>query len=359
MKKIFIILMLLPMAAFCQKTDTTYVLSPVPATDPHNVLAEEFSGQSCANCPEGSALLNSISYANPRRLNIVTLYTGGEPQEIPPYGSTHDFRNIAAANIASSVFPGLSALPTAGIDRINDGETFYMASVSGEITTRLSIADSLNLSVSGYYDVATNKVTVSAMVTYTKTMSSTQNISIVIVEDSIIDRQEDGITLDTNYQFNNVFRSMITSVPYGDIILPGMTTKEPGQVYLCTYTFSPDTSWIMNHCRVIAFVNGSSSAMPVVQQSAQNNISGNATAGVKAVKPAIFNVYPNPVTDVVNAECSISSDYKLLSITGSVLKSGAIKAGINTISMDAFPTGIYLLQLINNESVTVHKIVKE
>ena len=360
MKRIFIVLMLLPLAAYCQKTDTTYVLPSVPSTDPHNVLLEVFSGQSCVNCPAGITILDSISSANPGRLNIVELYAYGPPQTVPPVGSSHDLRDSAATSISNLVYSSLSGLPSAGIDR-TEGLQFLspLPAITSEIATRILFPDSVNLSVSGYYDIAANKVTVSAIVTYTKTMSSTQNLSIVIVEDSIIDRQDTYSGTDTSYQFNNVFRGMITSAPYGDTILPGIVTKVPGRVYQCSYSFTPDPVWVMNHCRVIAYVNGSSIAVPVVQQCAQNDIHSHATAGVKFIKQGNFNIYPNPLRDMLNIESTISSDFKLLSITGEIIKSGVIKSGISRISIESIPSGIYMLKLINNDSETVFKLVKE
>jgi len=256
--------------------DTTYVVTPVPATDLHNALVEEFTGQACPNCPAAHNLLNSIVASDSGRVNVIGLYPFGSPQTVPPAGSVNDFRDSISNDIMNSFYTDFQGLPSAGIDRVPVAGMFTLFSSQwgSAINNRLNITDSLNLSLQSSYNTNSGVATITATITYTQPVSTFQNLSIVIVEDSITDLQEFP-SGDENYLFTDVFRTMLTSAPFGDPILPTMTAKESGRVYRRTYTYTPKPNWVPQHCRVIAFVNYSNFEQNKdVFQSVQTKLTG-------------------------------------------------------------------------------------
>lgn len=266
--------------------DSAYV-GPVPTAQLHNVLVEEFTGQSCSNCPAGHDLLESISNAHSDRVNIIGLYQNDNTALTnPPSGYQYDFRSNDANTIGVTVFGKVAGIPTAGIDRAPGSASSPLQIARPDwgtmIPGRLSIADSINLLVVSNYDTATQTATIKATVTYLYPMSSKQSLSIVIVEDSMTDKQEfpsfqyppDGVN--PNYVFTNVFREMITAVPWGDPILDTLATKPQGQVYWRKYTYKPKAEVnphiVPKHCRVIAFVSSAETNDKHVYQSAQTTL---------------------------------------------------------------------------------------
>ena len=260
--------------------DTTYVVSPVPPTDPHNVLMEEFTGASCTNCPAAHETLLSLSHASPGRINIVGLYCYNITQTRPPNGAVYDFRDSVATDVASSVFLGVSSLPSGGVDRWNNTGAILMlqGSWGSTIESRKNVVDSLNLAITSSYNAATREDTITATVTYTQTVAAPHNLSIVITEDSIIDVQEYPAIPsspfpsghDDEYVFTNVFRGMVTNTPYGDPILATMPVKEPGRVYRHIYIHKIKEGIKPEHCHVIAFIN--STVDKSVMQSVQTKM---------------------------------------------------------------------------------------
>ena len=261
---------------------TTYVVSPVPVSNPHQILVEEFTGQGCTNCPEGHVDLDKISSQNPGRINVISMYGDFSPESVPPGGSVNDFRDAAAVNILLGIYGSKSPIPCAGIDRsVNavNGNLMQVGSSSwdGFILAQLGITDSVNLSVKSSYDPSKKLATITALVTYTQPLSTQQNLSIVVVEDSIYDKQESfdtsPITLD-HYLFLDVFRGMVTSVPAGDkLSIDGASDiKEAGRSFNKVYAYAlpvKSPAIIPSHCRVIAFVNNAIGADKRVLQSAQ------------------------------------------------------------------------------------------
>lgn len=252
--------------------DTTYT-GPVPATDPHHVMIEEFTGQSCSNCPSAHDLLHELAAANPNRVHIAGLYINGLAQTIPMNGSTYDLRDATATDIGASVYEGVGAIPSGGVDRVKVSDKILLDKNvwTSTLNSRLAIDDSLNLGVTSTWDDAKQQANIVVTITYTKSVYGRHNLSVMVVEDSMVDKQEKPLGVeDENYVFTNVFRGMVTAVPWGDPILSAMAVKEPGRVVqkVFTYKLKSKTPAINpNHCKIIAFVNGSGTNKEIYQSA--------------------------------------------------------------------------------------------
>ncbi len=257
-------------------TDSPFTVSPVPAAQAHNVLVEDFSGQHCSNCPSAHTAAENAAKTSNGHVNIITYYYNISSQADPIAGSSHDFRDtVAASRIDVQYYNGVSDLPHGGIDRIPNSSGSLAIDYTtwpGVISGRLNPVDSVNLTVTSSWDALAQKATIKATVVYLYPNTFTQNLSVIIVEDSMVDRQSDGIRVDTFYMFTDVFRAMVTNIPSGDPILPAMTTKAAGQADMRTYTYTPAVmvpAIDPKHCRVIAFVNSTNGTDQHILQSTQ------------------------------------------------------------------------------------------
>lgn len=252
-----------PLSYGIASVDTTYVLAAgsIPAAEPRQVLVEEFTGAKCTACPAAHTLLENMAKIpkNAGRINLVAMHPYDVGQAVPPAGSAHDFRDSAVNQINATIYAGKNFLPAAGVNRVPEGVNMLLVSTewANAVTTQLSLTDSLNLSIESKYNAATNVATIIATVTYVYPVYTPQNLSIVIVEDSMHDIQELPTSVDHHYEFNHVFRDKVTSVPVGNA-LGTLTAKEPGRVYQRVFSYTPKVmtpAMIPAHCRVIAFVN--------------------------------------------------------------------------------------------------------
>jgi thiol-disulfide isomerase/thioredoxin len=261
-------------------TDTSYVITPVPAADPHSVLIEEFTGQSCPNCPAAHETIKGLEAANPGRVNVIAMYKYSFPQTIPPHGYKYDLRDSAATNVADKVYSSVGFMPSAGVDRIPSGGGILLTSSlwAGVFSSALAGDYGVNLKVSSSWDSSSQQATIVALITYTKAVSIPQNLSIAIVEDGMVDKQEypagdpnfpSGVN--EAYKFTNVLRGVVTASPWGDPILQNMTTKEAGRVSQMVYTYKLKTkspAIVPAKCRIVAFVsNVNGSDIKVVQST--------------------------------------------------------------------------------------------
>jgi len=75
----------------------------------------------------------------------------------------------------------------------------------------------------------------------------------------------------------------------------------------------------------------------------------------------IVTIYPNPTYNLLNIDnLKANSTYRLLSMVGATMQQGSLNKGSNSISIQAIPTGLYLLEIIDEEGKrSISKVVKE
>ncbi len=260
--------------------DTTYVVTPAPAAEQHNVLVEDFTGAQCPNCPAAHKILEQLDsqYNTPNiRINVLSMHIlDPNFSQTKPYGTAkYDFRQQQARDVSDNIYGGINAIPVGGIDRkvfngllkIGRGDWISL------ITEGMAAQDSVNLDVTSSFDSASKKASIKVKVTWPFATSAAQNLSIAIVEDGFIDMQEDGEFVDTFYHFNDIFRGFVTSSPYGDPLLATISPKEAGRVFERTYVYAVNAAWNPANCRVIAFVHRDASVGGVnIYQSKQTKL---------------------------------------------------------------------------------------
>lgn len=248
--------------------DTTYVLPTPPTALPHNVLVEEFTGQSCSNCPAAHEALQAEVTKSGNHVNVIGYYIYGPPQSNPPGGAVYDFRDSLATDVNRVIFNSKIDLPSAGVDRtpVSGEQSLLQAKWAGVISSQLAIPSDMNMEIETSHNAADTSDTVVIRVIYTKAVTGAQYLSAVVVEDSMIDIQEKGITHEEHYLFTNVFRGMLTPVPAGSR-LGYATTIPAGTVFQKTFVYRPKkvrpTEPVINtkNCRVIAFVHSADASV--------------------------------------------------------------------------------------------------
>lgn len=263
-------------------TDSVYQGS-IDTAQTRNVLVEEFTGASCPNCPAGHEILAALKLQYGNTLHILgihphdTLFAQANPQPSAQY----DFRTQIGYALDMNVYGGLNFMPTAGVDRFQYSggllldRNLWGAAIASRSTDHSS---PVNLTISSTYNPATDTAaTIAATIKYVKTVSPGQNVSIAIVEDSLIDAQDSVSIIIPNYVFNNVFRDMVTSgnPTVGDPLLASHSSIAAGTVNIRTYFYKVNQGTpnfnnkvhVPQHCRVIAFVTDN--ATHAVLQSAE------------------------------------------------------------------------------------------
>jgi PKD repeat protein len=85
------------------------------------------------------------------------------------------------------------------------------------------------------------------------------------------------------------------------------------------------------------------------------------TVGVPMIALSSIQVYPNPTNDAINvAGVTEETSYRITTITGITMQKGILKTGTNTLSLNSYASGIYILEMVNAFGVkTIVRLVKQ
>ncbi|RYD58349.1 MAG: Omp28-related outer membrane protein [Sphingobacteriales bacterium] len=254
--------------------DTTYV-GTVGTVQPKKILIEEFTGATCPNCPDAQVMLNNFSAQNPGRLAIMAVHVLNVSQTRPVKGAKYDFRTQDGTDAATTYYGAINNLPNAGIDRTKSlaGDMQQPTGAWGKsIEDRLKLSATVNLDVASTYNAQTRMATIEVKIAYNKAMEGQQFLSLALVEDGMIDKQDKTGVVVEDYVFNHVLRDYITS-PVGVAYL-GSTTKEAGRVYIRRFKYKVEDARVAEKCHLIAFVHSNNGENKEVLQAADAHLTG-------------------------------------------------------------------------------------
>lgn len=253
--------------------DSTYV-GAVAAAQPKKILVEEFTGATCPNCPDAQALLTNMDAQNPDRLAIMAIHVMNNPQTKPVKDSKYDFRTQDGTDIGTTFFTSINNLPSAGLDRVKNTKQERLMQKNdwaGALVDRLKIAPSVNMDMKSSYDATSRNASIEVKITYNKAMQGQQFLSLAVVEDDMVDKQDStGVIID-QYRFKHVLRDYVTPVS-GVTFLQDIAQKEAGRVYIRRFTYKVSDAWVPENCHLIAFVHQNNGEDKEVLQAVTSHV---------------------------------------------------------------------------------------
>lgn len=267
MKKLFLSLTSLVMVfavASCDIIDKDQTLLPAPTnvtpdnpddnpseidiTQTHTekyVLAEEFTGQKCLNCPKGHRKLAALKEQYGKRLTVVGIHAG-PGSLVPPLFRTE------AGDAYYSKFANNTPLPALMVSRKKFGSSYvYDKSYKTwdvPIAEQMEQKAKINIfAVAEYTDTQKIKVTVKGKVLEGNTLPKSM-VQVYLLEDKLIAPQVDGNTTVENYEHNHVLRGAVNGI-WGEEFVD---LKD----YLYTYAVEPlsGISFVAENYSIVAFV---------------------------------------------------------------------------------------------------------
>ncbi len=220
------------------------------------VLVEEFSNESCNNCPQASINLheNIASLDEAYRVSMAVHHAG----------SGYDAFTIDASKEYESFYPNGKYSPMAMFDRTPfDGVIDINPNMEYQIQSRLDHSLSrpacASLSMMPYIDTDNGliEVKLSGTLVEYRQLAAT----IFLTEDNVMPRRQSGAP--EGYVHNNVLRSC--GPVWGDPV----ETAEDGKFNISVRT-SYDTSYKTDDCRLIAFLTDNDPSSPEYRQVLQS-----------------------------------------------------------------------------------------
>lgn len=216
-----------------------------PAQVNRTVLIEDFTGQNCVYCPNGTEVIEGlIKQYGENNIIAVGIHSG-------PLGFKGNSKFVGLkTDIADEYYNywKITSQPSAVINRsttLSDYTTW-----GAIVATEIQKTAKLNLEVENSYDDESRKLTID-VTAYGTDGNTDGKLSVWLVEDGIKAYQKNLSGYNYDYIHNHVFRANITSDIWGDAI----TVKE-GVKTTKNYTYTIPENWNADNVSVVAFVNG-------------------------------------------------------------------------------------------------------
>jgi hypothetical protein len=246
----------------------TIVFPHDTTTDVKKVLAEDYTGHFCGNCPYAGYLLNdTIKPVFGNKLVVISVHAGyfattcpnGDacPGNQPPGSFTTDLTCAEGEDWNHFFGLDIAGNPNGLIDR----KDYPGSHIKGKDTWNSNIqtesvkTPTIKIRIINHYDSTSHELKAAIQSKFISSISATYKLQVLLTEDSIIDWQEwyapHVPQWDGNYIHHHVLRGSLNS-HYGEQIATG--TISSGKIDARGYTFSLNPAWKAKNCKVVAFV---------------------------------------------------------------------------------------------------------
>ncbi len=249
----------------CDKVDEDDRLIYVaPASVSGHVLIEDFTGQSCINCPAASTIIAELqeTYGHDNVI-AVGLYSGpfGRNTKGTLYPLTTETGNYYYDN------RGIEAQPCATINR--GAASYNTAEWATEVRDALQRESSISLSATTEAANLANNITISVNFGSSQAYSDAK-LNVWITEDNVTSWQLlPGGKTDTEYIHNHVFRTALSALD-GDNI-----SVEANEEGTATYTLDlsevdSESEWATDNLSAVIFVANGDGVVQVISKKINN-----------------------------------------------------------------------------------------
>ncbi len=302
------------------------------------VLIEEFTGNTCPNCPSGHKISDQITAANPGKAFAVNIHPPLINSYTPPAGSSNslDFRAadgdviLSIPNMIGDQNNGSFGVPAGAINRMDPvspaapmcatGFVMSRSYWSSMVNTVLSQNSYVNIAGQAYLHPTTRQLIVNLEAYYTANSPAASNrINIDLIQDDIIAYQSGAsqytaMQVGSGYRHNHALRDVINGGSNGGGTGETMTgPNTAGTTWSKTFTYTVAPTYgtvasksipaVLADLEIIAFIT-EYTASTVKNISAVCKVPITITTSTAIFEPnattdliSFASVYPNPMAN--------------------------------------------------------------
>jgi len=230
------------------------------------ILLEDYTGHTCGNCPRAAEQTKFLIETYCDHIIPIAVHAGffAEPFSSGKY--TYDFRTTAGQSWDGFFGNSAAGLPNGMVNRMEYNGTNILAyeSWAAAVEQLLKEPPTIDIIIENNYSIITRELKTSIDVNFLNSASEELKLTVLIVEDSIINWQKDyeyddlgnpGNTDIENYVHRHVLRDAINGA-WGETIVDGSIQK--GEMINKSFTYVLNSEWLEKQCSVVAFVYRSS-----------------------------------------------------------------------------------------------------
>jgi thiol-disulfide isomerase/thioredoxin len=244
----------------CDEVDPPYKNIVADTTDvsllSKKVLLEDFTGHKCGFCPGATRAAYDLKAVYGDRLIILAVHAGFfATTNVPPF--TYDFKCPESIQLDDDFGVSTDGNPNGVINRRSSSGNYIVDPLDwGTVISGIldpNPTTSVTVEIENSYNSSTRELETTVNTEFLESLSGTHNLTVYIVEDSIINWQRDyDATPNDNpvYVHREVFRGSFNGA-YGTA-LPSSNT---GDTKSSVFTTTLNSAWNDAHMSVVAFVS--------------------------------------------------------------------------------------------------------
>lgn len=352
------------------------------STSPQNrkVVLEEFTGYTCGYCPDGHKKADQLKAANPGNVFVINIHTGSYAN---PASGKIDFRTSFGTALANQ--SGLTGYPAGTVNReVFSGITHMTANKPAMSRGYWTAAANYVMAENSYVNVAlqatlnatTRELVVNVEMYYTANGPASNNLNVVLMQDSILETQSGASTyypemlVGNLYRHNKVLRHMLTgqwgevinTTTQGTKVTKQYTYTLPAQLPLSVSGGALKSDVLLHRLHLVAFVT---EGQQYVVTGGTGPIIFNWPSDVPDFSAEhAMDVFPNPFNNQATFALNLSQqenvNIKVYNIAGAEVYSynERLNAGSHQINFDGsnLSEGMYIVKALIGNKVKTEKI---
>lgn len=224
------------------------------------VLIEDFTGQSCTNCPDAHQVLHDLQAQYGEQVIAVAIHAGhfgiAEGSNPNMLGLMQPDGNAYANYWQVASYPAGVINRTSGVIKHTDWAAYTRTALMGEPSMQISVSDSLSA----------DGTTLTICTEIIPHANITGKLQLWITENNITAPQLQAGTLVPNYQHHHVYRASVNGLWGEEIALADDTPHR------ATHTIALRDNWNVDNLSVVAFVyNDTDGVLQVAEQHLNTN----------------------------------------------------------------------------------------
>ena len=213
------------------------------------VLLEDYTGVRCNNCPAAGELAIGLQEQYGHNVVVLSIHSGFLSM---PVGGYPNFKTSEGDEWFT--YFGFDSNPVGTINRKLNGSTYAFGSGEWAVAVASALQDESTVGMASEvkYDAATRDLKVDITSKFLAEMPDTYNLTVCIMEDSIVGKQLLPEGDNENYVHRHVFRKTLNSA-WGDGLNDGPVAPE--ELFTKSYSVKLDEAYNADQCYIIAYVS--------------------------------------------------------------------------------------------------------
>ena len=233
-----------------------FLFSPIESYT-KKVLLEDYTGQTCGNCPRAGEKAYELQEQFGEQLVIIAVHAGWFANTSNDY--PNDFTTETGDEWDTHFGNSSLGNPNGMVDRIDfpdNSHIFQYSQWEEKVTNQLQNLPSVGIQIHTSYKENTGLICVDTQTEILNDLENKLHLTVVLIESGIISKQTDYSILPDqyvdDYEQNHVLRKGLTNAWGEDLGLENYSTSD---FYTHRYSIEKQEDWEISNMSVIAFIS--------------------------------------------------------------------------------------------------------